>query len=333
MSRPLAALAMLLLAASTLAQSAPPDDNPSWKIGALLFADYTYADATSTGAFNVSRAYINVTGQLNHWIGYRITPDIARETGSGSSLNGSEDFRLKYAYAQFSLDDWTTKGSWVRFGVTQTPLIDYEETLYRYRFEGPTYTDREGFLTASDAGIAGHWSFPGNYGDVHAGYYNGEGYNHIETNNEKALQVRATVRPLPASAMLKGLRVTGFYDDDHYVRGAQRTRAVGQVTYESARVNAGLDTLRAHDRDANARGWSVWVNPKLVRGWELLLRHDDTRPDTRSSTTRKRDIAGIAYWFQHLKNVSSAVMADYDSTKTTARPSDARYGLKLLISF
>ena len=36
-------------------------------------------------------------------------------------------FRLKYAYAQFNLDDWMTRGSWARFGIQQTPWVDFVE--------------------------------------------------------------------------------------------------------------------------------------------------------------------------------------------------------------
>src|SRR5256885_1221730 len=119
----------------------PPDDTPSFKVGSTIFADYTSGNRIND-AFNVSRAYINVTGNLNHYLAFRVTPDITRETGSGSSLNGSLTFRLKYAYAQLNLDDWTTHGSWVRFGIHQTPYMDYTETIYRYRFQGTIFMER-----------------------------------------------------------------------------------------------------------------------------------------------------------------------------------------------
>ncbi len=110
----------------------PPDDKPALKVGFTLFADYTYTDSPTAknadgsdynpNAFNVSRAYINITGQLHHLVSFRITPDITRETGAGSSLNGSYTFRLKYGFGQFNLDDWLPKGSWVRLGLQQTPV-------------------------------------------------------------------------------------------------------------------------------------------------------------------------------------------------------------------
>src|SRR5687768_3197262 len=85
----------------------PPDDTPSLRVGATLFLDYTMTEQPKltdadgnrvTGnAFNVGRAYINVTGNISHLVAFRVTPDIVRETGSGSALNGSLTFRLKYA--------------------------------------------------------------------------------------------------------------------------------------------------------------------------------------------------------------------------------------------
>ena len=333
----------------------PADDTPAIKVGAMIFADYSYIESPTSkdadgnsihpSAFNVNRAYINVTGNLNHWIAFRITPDISRETGSGPSLTGSQIFRLKYAFAQFNLDDWTTRGSWVRFGVQQTPYIDYTDTIYRYRFQGTGFAERIGYLTSADAGLSGRYNLPGNYGDLHAGYYNGEGYQRAEANNEKAFQVRGTVRPLPLGGIWKGLRVTGFYDDDHVVANAKRQRAFGQVTFENPLVNLGLEVASAKDRatvtkpTVSSNGWTVWATPRLgATGWELLLRHDDFKPNKDLSSTRtKRDIFGVAYWVPNLQKVTTALMVDYDKLRsdnfTPARPDDTRYGLKMLINF
>lgn len=359
-----ATAAVTLVAAAAFAQAAPaagtarPGDTPTFKIGSTIFADYTFNESPATtdadgnaihnSSFNISRAYINVLGNLNHLIAYRITPDIVRETGgstgTGSSLAGSYTVRMKYAFGQFNLDDWTTKGSWIRLGLQQTPYVDYTEGVYRYRFQGAVFADREGFLTSSDNGLSGHWNLPGNYGDFHAGFYNGEGYSKAETNNEKAFQVRGTVRPLPLSGIWKGLRLSGFLDEDHYVQSAKRSRAVAQVTFEHALFNAGFDYLTAKDQtsvtkpELDANGYSLWVTPRFGKsGWEMLLRHDQLKPNKSLSQKRTRNIAGIAYWFPNLNNVQSALMIDYDSLKqtnySTSRPNDTRYGLKMLVNF
>src|SRR4051794_40667685 len=144
----------------------PPDDTPSIRVGVTIYTDFTYQQSPETtdadgntinpGSFNVARSYINITGQLNHIVAFRITPDVVRESGlvtlaPGASIpNDSLVFRIKYAYAQFNLDDWMTKGSWARFGIHHTPLLDFEESIYRYRFQGTTFTEREGFYNSSD---------------------------------------------------------------------------------------------------------------------------------------------------------------------------------------
>ena len=355
----IAVVAVSLIATAASAQVtpaagyAPPDDTPSFKIGATIYGDYTYfqsptakdADGNNihNSSINISRAYVNVTGNLNHRIAFRITPDVSRETGTGPSLTGSQIYRLKYAFGQFNLDDWTTHGSWVRFGVQQTPYVDYSEGIYRYRFQGTIFAEREGFLSSSDAGLTGHWNLPGNYGDIHGGFYNGETYTRAETNNQKAFQLRASVRPMPLGGMWKGLRLTGFIVEDHYVSSAKRERFIGQFTFEHPRVNFGADWVSAKDQTSvknaqvDASGYSLWATPKLVNGWELLLRHDELKPLKNTSQKRKRNIAGIAYWVPNLNKVTTAFLADYDSLEqsgfSTVRPKDTRYGLKMLINF
>ena len=89
------------LSAVARAQNAPaaaarPDDTPSVKIGGVLFTDFTYTKSPEStdsdghpfnpSQFNVGRTYINITGNLNHIVNFRFTPDIARESGAGSGL-------------------------------------------------------------------------------------------------------------------------------------------------------------------------------------------------------------------------------------------------------
>src|SRR5258706_12899067 len=111
------------------------------------------------------------------------------------------------------------------------------------------FAERVGLISSADAGLSGHYNFNGNYGDVHAGFYNGENYNKAEVNNKKGFEVRGTVRPLPlGGVLLKGLRFTGFLIDDHYVGSAKRQGMIGQVPYDHPIFNAGLYVLRAKDR-------------------------------------------------------------------------------------
>ena len=338
------------------AGSTPPDDTPSIRLGATIYADYTYTKSPDTtdadgntihpSAFNVSRSYLNITGNISHVVAFRITPDIVRDTSATSALNGSLVFRIKYAFAQINLDDWMTPGSWTRLGIQQTPWVDFEENIYRYRFQGTVFPEREGFLSSSDAGASFHWNLPSNYGDVHVGVYNGENYNRQEVNDQKALQFRGTVRPFARSSIraLRGLRAHAFYNADHYVKDGERRRFVGSATFEHAYLNAGVDYLKATDRisitrpEAEANGYSFWATPRSPRGFEGLLRYDHMTPNAAlPSQTRNRTIVGVAYWFPHQGNVSTALMLDYDGQTLNnfapALPKQQRVAVHGLVNF
>jgi hypothetical protein len=357
---PRAALAQVTPAAGYT----PPDDAPSIRVGAVIYADYTYqqnptaadsdGNTVNPSAFNVARTYINVQGQVNHVVQFRITPDIVRQSGvvslgAGSSVsNDSLIFRLKYGFLQLNLDDWMWRGTYARFGIQQTPLIDYEEGIYRYRFQGTTFTEREGFYNSADGGASIRLNFPNNYGEVHVGIFNGEGYAKTDPNDQKAVEVRGTIRPFAQQApVLRGLRLTGFYFGDHYVKDAERERAVGQVTFEHKFLNAGFDAIKAHDQtsiklaDVEASGWSYWATPRKPfdngSSVEMLLRYDHLQPNTAAPANRTRTIIGVAYWFPHTGGPTASILLDYDGQTfqdfPTAQPAQKKIAVHGLINF
>jgi hypothetical protein len=350
-----AAVAVLAVAgeSSALAQVTPAggtaagdDTQPaSSRVGAVIFYDYTYqsspkvADTAgnqiSPSSFNVARAYLNVTGNISHIVSYRITPDINstrfNQTG-GNNFNGSLVFRLKYAYAQMALTDWTGQWtqSYVRAGVQQTPFIDYQESVYRYRWQGTVFAERDGGMSSADAGVSFHSNIPNNYGDFHVGFYSGEGYNGLEPNDQKALMVRGTLRPMPTgSAIARGIRVTGFYFGDHYLKGYERKRIVGSVALEQRHYNVSFDYLKRKDQGqtppnnatTESDGYSFFITPffqEKGNGWEALVRYDSFRADSKNISNRRqnRTIAGIAYWFPHPGgNGTAALMLDYEGIR------------------
>jgi len=360
-----AGLVLLRCAATASAQVTPaagytpPDDTPSIRVGMTLFPNYniqtdpkiTDADGNTVtrNSFDVTRAYINITGNLSHIVAFRITPDITRQSSlltlaAGNSVSSdSLVFRIKYAYGQFNLDDWMARGSWVRLGIQQTPWVDFEEGIYRYRFQGTVFAERVPLpttMTSADAGVSFHYNFPSNYGDFHVGVYNGENYQRVETNNEKGLELRGTVRPFAAGEpLLRGLRVHFVYYNDRYVRSADRSRLMGNVTFEHKFVNAGFDYLSAKDQllsaatKVSSNGFSIWATPRAPKdngsSIEALVRYDHWVPNTSSTLVpaaaspapgaivfddqqQNRTILGVAYWFPHQGNVSTAVLVDYD---------------------
>jgi hypothetical protein len=354
---PAAALAQTVppAAAPPSAQATPAPFAPSIRVGTTIFADYTLTqtpkiadaagDTVTLNAFNLTRSYINVTGSITPRVSFRVTPDIARETGSGSGLNGSLVFRLKYAYGQLRVGENTQ----LRLGIQPTPLIDGQEGVYRYRFQGTSFVEREGGLSSSDVGLTILTPLPKGYGDVHAGIYNGDGYTRPEVNDQKAFMARATVRPMPGHAVGKGLRLIGYVHADHYVQDASRTRAAGSVMFEHARFNFGADYIRRVDqptpaaREVTGRGYSFFVTPfagQKGNGVEGLLRFDAFDPDVDTAGTRHRAIAGVAYWFPRVGNSSAtaAVLAHMEQVRESTpafamRTTERRFTLNMLVVF
>lgn len=368
------AVGLALVARSAYAQvtptptTPPPDDNPAVRVGGTLFADYTRTIAptivdaggatVSPSAFNVQRAYINVTGQLNHLFAFRITPDIVRETGSGSSIAGSMTLRLKYGYAQMNLDDWLWRGTYVRGGMIQTPYIDFEETVYRYRFQGQVFEEREGYMTSSDYGVALRTLVPRGYGEIVAGVYNGEGFQRADPNDQKAIEIRGTLRPFPSSDLPRGLRVTAFHSADHSTKDADRHRTTALATFEHRFVNLAWSWLDAADQATPAsprvlaRGQSFWITPRLPLGpppvappagvvrasLEGLVRYDRLEPNRDTGALKQRWIAGAAYWPRmRSASVSAAFLLDYELVTyedfAPARPTERRLAAHLLVAF
>lgn len=346
----------------------PPDDTPSVRVGGLLFADFTQTIAptiadsagafVSPSAFNVTRGYINVAGQLNQLFAFRITPDIVRETGAGSSIAGSETLRLKYGYVQMNLDDWLWRGTFVRAGSIQTPYIDFEETVYRYRFQGTVFAEREGFMSSADFGAAIRTLTPGGYGEIMAGVYNGEGYTRADPNNQKAIEIRATLRPFPSGNLPRGLRATAFYSGDHTVQDAERRRTIGLITFEHRFLNVAWSWLDAVDQASPAeprvaaRGMSFWMTPRLPLGpppvappagmvrasLEGLFRYDRIEPNRDQPGTKQRWIGGVAYWpAMRSASYSAAFLLDLEGVSyddfLPARQNERRLAAHLMVGF
>ena len=118
-------------------------------------------------------------------------------------------------------------------GIQQTPFIDYEEGIYRYRFQGTVFAEREGAFASADAGVSFHSNIPNNYGDFHVGIYNGEDYNRAKPTIRRRSMVRGTFRPFADGKLeARGLRITGFWDNDAPSKGGRSNRAIFKTTYE-----------------------------------------------------------------------------------------------------
>ena len=271
-------LAVLLMAAARPAAAqvtpaagyTPPDDTPSIRVGLTLFRNYTYQTSrrsrtptatASTGARSTSRAPTSTSPAKSR----TSSPSGSRPTsraraavtlGAAARLEDSLVFRIKYAYAPVQLrrlDDARLVG----------PLRHPADAVGRLRrrhlplsFPGHGVRGARPLpatMSSSDAGVSFHYNFPSNYGDVHVGVYNGENYQRVEVNDQKAFKFRGTVRPFARSKpVLRGLRATSSTSATTMSgRRRPRTRVMGNVTYEHPYVER---RVRLPQRERSALG-------------------------------------------------------------------------------
>jgi len=252
-------------------------------------------------AFDVTRAYLNINAQLSPNVRFRFTPDVRRVTDGSTA--GSLIVRVKYAFAE--LDNVMLERSWVRFGLQQTPWLDFEEGINRYRVQGQMFTERDGMIPGSADFGAGYFAPLGKYAEFHAGVYNGEGFGQTDANKYKSVQGRLTVRPLAGRGIMNGLRLSGFYNEGWYAADRPRRLGIVMGSFEHVHVVSTVQYIAATEhpsptglQDLERRGSSAYVEIRQgLSGLAGLARADWLDPDKQlGDNSQRRVLAGGAYW-------------------------------------
>lgn len=234
-----------------------------------VYADYQIDVGSDDldNAFHITRAYLGLRAQLTDWLGGRVTFDVTQADDLGragpavvgdggasvaeSHLNGSVIARLKYAYLDLAA---RSLGLHVRFGMIQTPYLDWVEHIEGARFLRKVMLEQEFGYPSADFGVA----LLGEVGDVlayHVGVYDGEGYHGLELSGAKDFVARVSVRPAPGVEALSGLQVSGYTQLGFAAPQAEAAhrRYGGALTYRLADEISSTDCTRvAGDRFA---GW------------------------------------------------------------------------------
>ena len=298
----LSACPVLAQTAQTPAPAAEPD-YPIVRIGVVSYVQYDaeLRNRENFNAFDLTRAYLNVNGQLSRNVRFRVTPDVKRVTDG--SLSGSLVVRVKYAFVE--LDNVKAARSWVRFGAHQTPWLDFEEGIDRYRVQGTMFSEREGLIPGSSDFGVGYFTPVGKYIDIQTGIYNGEGYTQTDVNKYKSFQGRVTARPFAGKGIANGFRLSGFYNAGWYAANRPRRLGIVMGTFEHTHLVATLQHLAATEnpsasapRDIDRRGSSGFVEIRQgIGGWAAIARVDLLDPDRGlADNSQRRTIAGLAYW-------------------------------------
>ncbi len=309
--------------------------------------DYSYGEeALADGGtaeynrFALTRGYFTVKRKASDWLSMRLTMDIHQQD------DGDYSRREKYYYVELKPPAWgflTDMRS--EIGMGHMPWLDFEEHLNPYRCQGTMAIERAGIFNSSDLGVSlrgylggrladarravGSTHYDGRWGSWHLGVYNGAGYHAREQNENKALEGRLTVRPLPDAVPGLQLSYLGIL-----AKGNQESIAggypdydvhLGMLSYERPELIA---TVQAFTTDGNAKGSYVvpeelpdagkalrtrglsafanWRPPVLDGRWNLFGRWDRfdvDRDDLIADETAYDMVIGGTAWEIHPGNL------------------------------
>jgi len=309
--RALAAVALSALTASAVQAQASAQQAPQVSVTGVIYTQYQYSDApiAAKSTFDMTRAYVNVLGRFSNGINTRLTTDILP-----NGVGGNYVIRLKFAYAA-----WTPTGSSLTYklGMINTPWVDFEETLWDYRMQGTIAVDRNGYMTAADAGfgVDGKW----NNDQVNAQFVivNGEGYAGGAGDFRKDVEARVSYRIQPTNdnSRVGGLRVSGYLGIGKVTgTGADRNRYLGMLSYRTTQYTVAGEYVSVKNAAVTGSIISAFGTYRLAPPSKIALigRVDIVDPDNNTANDgNTRIIAGASY--QLSPNVR--MLADLDRVK------------------
>jgi hypothetical protein len=349
-----------------------------FKFGLLWYLSYMNGEGVDVGGsagddegrskFAIKRGYFRVTKEFMPWFEAHMTLDVttvsdSEESGDPSNnLDGSIAVRVKYAYGKFKLPDiaFLTK-PFFEVGVVHMPWLDFEEHLNWYRCQDTMFMERNGLYNSADIGITFasllggempkeyqekvNSNYAGRYGSMSAGIYNGGGYTASEKNQNKALEGRLTIRPLPD--IVPGLQFSYFGITGKGNTGANLDWTVnnGFVSFEHEYVALtgqyywGKGNQKGDDENEKD-GYSFFAELKLynmfknsLNRFSVIGRYDEFDKNTDvDDDESSRYIAGVAYYLD--KPHKNMVLLDYDTVdyKESGKSDDKRIQLTLQVA-
>jgi len=287
--------------------------------------------------FFLRRGYVTFSKKFNDAISVRFTQDIT--TDREGSDAGNIEMRLKYLYIKvspgFQPIPWLSH-TYLEFGMVHRPWLDFEEKINRYRLQGTMYGERSGLLNSADFGVT--WvgllggkidssfqrdvnsAYPGKYGSVALGVYNGGGYHALEMNNNKTVEARLSLRPFPG-------RIPGLQFSYSLASGKGNlpenpawVMHLGAMTFSSARFRAVAQAVKGKGnsfgtyvdeafRALPMEGFALFGEWMLRKDLSVIGRYDRLNVEASSeSDPLSHTIGGICYHFMS----GQKVMVDLD---------------------
>jgi hypothetical protein len=267
----------------------------------LGFLDFMSVSGNSTSAaddaasgFHLSRAYFEMRYHPEKSTTYRITLD--------SKGNDKNNF-VKYLYGQIEYAD----GQSVKFGLGQTPVIDYyENDVWGHRYVDKTFVDSIGAMPSSDLGV----SFLGKAADMvdyQVSFMNGEGYNYQPGSGAPpssggangsgyAIEGRVEAHAAGAHLGVYGMSNQNLNGDDTLDRQMEGVYGIygdgwGNVAAQYLAIDDGDNTSAFN----SGKGFSVLANGNIPAGDNSrgFVRYDSFKAKDTNADPVKKLIVGV----------------------------------------
>ncbi|MBA3070803.1 MAG: hypothetical protein FP829_01285 [Nitrospirae bacterium] len=354
-----------------VAESVPAEDKDigklvkalkGFKFEGLWYLSYQNGETGNTTGgeeynnFTLKRGYLTVKKELVPWLKGRMTLDITTANNTGGNVDGSVVTRLKYLYGQIELPEFAFFNKpFIEAGMAHMPWLTFEEYINRYRCQDTMFIERNGTFNSADIGVTlvslfgGELSqeyqdkvnkyYAGRYGSMAVGVYNGGGYHASEKNENKVLEGRLTIRPLPD--IIPGLQLSyfGLTGKGNTDKEPDWRVNLGFASFEHEYI---VLTAQYYDGKGNQKGddakdrdgYSFFTELKPHKKFSIIGRYDYFDPNnTVKNDENERYITGVAY---HLdKQHNNMILVDYDTVnyKQEGKSNDKRIQTTLQIKF
>ncbi len=363
-------LIVMFISNFIFAQQNAPSDSLSKKIlnlldnsslSAQIFMGYQYVNTgvERTNEFSINRGYLNYKKSLTKNLSGRITPDITIDR-EGDGM-GDVEMRLKYCYMEYKHHGGKFFNEpTIIFGEVFAPWIEFEEKINQYRVLSALYLDGIKGVNSADFGftftsliggkvdegyqIRVNNKYPGKYGSIALGVYNGGGYHALEVNRNKTIQWRYTLRPFPTSITGLQLTYTGAFGKGNTNQNPEYDINAGIVSYESANVvitgqlftgkgNYIGDLTDQSGKSLKNNGYSLFSDINLYKEkFSLIGRYDFHRIYKSSGNiSSDRFLVGLVYHIFDKNKILIGV--DHTNYNGQNKPDRTIYELAVELSF
>jgi hypothetical protein len=322
---------LLTMVTRASAQNVDPDASdpfPEVSFEGVFYLTYQMGEngGEDFSNFAVTRSYFTARVKLLPKLSGRITMD------GHQDAEGDMKVRLKYAYAKYDFGDWgNLTGVGLEGGIVHMVWLDFEEHIDLYRMRDKMFMERSGMFNSADIGLTlsggigedlpdeyqeevnDHYA--ARYGSFAVGVYNGGGYHGSEQNEDKAVQGRLTVRPLPdviPGFQLSGLAILGEGNQEGEPDATpnwQAYNAMASYQFPNGTFTAQYSWGEGNQKGSwvepidpaeatNYEGYSLFGEYHIGPKWRLLGGFDDLdRTPGSSDLSFTRVHGGIGYDF------------------------------------